>query len=109
MDDVTEILMEEETLSQKSKLEEESINTNVDANAHADTNAKSKKEEQNGRIYLISPGDGDRGHIGLLQQIIMSTTTSTTSSNNSRTTSIHFIHPIVKILEQSRVLFGDNR
>lgn len=54
------------------------------------------------RMYLVAPGGGDRVHIGILQQIVM-------SASNDCITSVHFIHPILKILQQSRVLFGDNR
>ena len=53
-------------------------------------------------VILVAPGGGNRGHVGILQNIIM-------SSSDSMLSSIHFIHPIVKTLQESKVLFGDNR
>ena len=66
--------------------------TTLNKNLNMDTKPK--------RIYLIAPGEGDRDHIGILQQMIMSCEAGT---------SIHFIHPIVEKLQQAKVLYGDNR
>lgn len=63
---------------------------------------KKSTNENDGRIFLIAPGNGDRGHVGILQQIIM-------SANSNEATYVQFIHPIVETLKTSRVLYGDNR
>jgi len=53
-----------------------------------------------GMVFIVSPGNGCRGHVGILQQVLMS------AENGS---SIHMIHSVLKILEDAKMLFGDNR
>ncbi len=53
------------------------------------------------KVILVAPAkDGRRGHIGLLQQMIMS---------SEKGTSMHFIHAILNTLRDAKMLFGDNR
>jgi len=57
-------------------------------------------EQQKHHITIVPPGEGGRGHMGILQHIAMS------SSPHS---SIHVIHSDITTLQNGKSLFGDNR
>lgn len=56
--------------------------------------------EKNSGITIIPPGEGGRGHEGVLQHILMSV---------EKGSSVHLIHSDVATLQQAKSLFGDNR
>jgi len=51
-------------------------------------------------IIIVPPGEGGRGHQGILQQILISV---------NRGSFVNFIHSDVVTLKQTKRLFGDNR
>jgi len=73
----------------------QSIHWNEETNDYA----HSKKGKEHG-ITIVPPGEGGRGHTGILQHILMSV---------PEDSSIHVIHSDVSTLQKAKALFGDNR
>lgn len=61
--------------------------------------AHSKKDNEHG-ITIVPPGEGGRGHTGVLQHILMTV---------PEDSSIHVIHSDLSTLQKAKTLFGDNR
>ena len=54
----------------------------------------------NSGITIVPPGEGGRGHEGILQYILMSA---------PKESSVHVVHSDVSMLQRAKTLFGDNR
>ena len=74
---------------------------NDNDNEDDDDNEDATKRRRSGPgIIIVPPGEGGRGHGGILQHIVMSV---------KRGSSVHVIHSDISTLQQAKSLFGDNR